>query len=120
MRETAKDGFLKTGEIPKVAKRPQIIQEDPKTGKRPFLIDPQEKPKFVQPRIKVTGEKLITKPNRPIVINENEEEKQSSIPLRPGTGKSVATNAGRDVLGPTPDDDDLFNEYDRSIKQKYT
>ena len=114
MRETAQDGFLKTGEIPKVAKRPQIIQEDPKTGKRLFLIDPQEKPKFVQPRIKVVGEKLITKPNKPIVINEVEEEKQN--PVRPGTGKSVATNAGRDKFTPNPDDDDLFNEYDRSIK----
>lgn len=120
MRETAQDGFLKTGEIPnpKASKRPPLIQEDPKTGKRPFLIDPQEKPKFVQPRIKITGEKQITKPNRPIVINEKEEEKQNQA--RPGTGKSAATNAGRNSFAPSPDDDDLFNEYDRSIKQKYS
>lgn len=117
MRATAQDGFLKTGEIPKVANRPRVLQEDPKTGKRPFLIDPQEKPKLLQPRIKVTGEKMITKPNKPITINEPEEEKQMSV--RPGTGKSVATNAGRDAFNADQNDDDLFNEYDRRIKQKY-
>jgi hypothetical protein len=120
-RESSQDAFRKTGEIGSPKKRAPINQANSKIGNRAFLIDPNQKPKFAQPRIKVFGVKNDPFPNTPIVINEiNEEEEEKRNVVRPGTGKSVATDAGRNQGNKLDDDDDLFAEFDRSIKQKYT
>lgn len=85
------------------------------------MIDPAQKPKLAQSRIKVFGEKADPFANTPILINEmNDEEEEKRNIVRPSTGKSAATNAGRNEPKKFDDDDDLFAEFDRSVKQKYT